>query len=394
MRDLDFYSSCVIYFCSNVCIGVLLAVAFSDSRARGARLWIAGLAAQLVAVPLFALRGSVSDLLSIIVANGFFTLSWSFFWASFDVFFGKRRPLWLYGLPLLAAALIYTFFLHDARLRVVFGSSLYALQTMVIAGTVLARLGEFRRQTLFMLALGYTMAGLSALVRVLASLVSSGPIPNPFAPGPIQNMALLLSVPSIAACTLGFVLLHRERVECEVRQLADIDYLTGLKNRRGFEALFTCALRRAAVSRSWTSLALIDIDHFKAINDRYGHGVGDKALAELARIIEQERNPNDSVGRIGGDEFCVLFPDAGPERAAIEAERLRRAVAAHDWGRLGLTDPLTVTIGLSSHQGGLDDGGADFMRLADMALLAAKDMARDMVLHADQLAGRSFRADA
>ena len=81
----------------------------------------------------------------------------------------------------------------------------------------------------------------------------------------------MLSVPSLAAYTLGFVLLHRERGECEARHLADIDHLTGLQNRRGFEALFARALRYAAETGAWTSLALIDIDHFKAVNDLHGH---------------------------------------------------------------------------------------------------------------------------
>jgi diguanylate cyclase (GGDEF)-like protein len=393
MRNLDFHTACIIYFCSNICITALLAVAFSDSRARGARLWLAGLVSQLAAVPLFALRGVIPDMLSIVLGNGLFALSWSFYWASFDVFFGNRRPQWLYGLPLILAASVCTGLLHDVRLRVIFCTGLFTVQTGVIAVTILARHREFRHRIIFMLASGYILAGISFSLRCYTVVFSPDSAPDPFAQNFAQDLAVLLCVPSFLACTLGFVLLHRERTECEVRHLADVDHLTGLRNRRGFESDFARELRGAAATGTWTSLALIDIDHFKAVNDRYGHGVGDKALVELARLLTLELRDGDDVARIGGDEFCILLSRTTPQRAALVAERLRRTVAEHDWRALGLGAPLTVTIGLASHQGGRQDDGADFMHLADMALLAAKNMARDMVLHADQLAGTPSRAE-
>ncbi|HWQ11094.1 MAG TPA: GGDEF domain-containing protein, partial [Holophaga sp.] len=297
-----------------------------------------------------------------------------------------------YGLPLALAAIIYAGLLHDVRPRVILGASLFAVQALVIAATILARRKEFRHRVIWMLASGYVLAGASFVLRALAMAFSNEAAPDPFAPNPVQDLALLLSVPSLVACTLGFVLLHRERIEGEVRRLADIDHLTGLQNRRGFEVLFARELRDAAAAGAWTSLALIDIDHFKAVNDRHGHGAGDKALAVLGRIMARELRSDDGLARIGGDEFCVLLSRTTPDRAAQVAERLRRAVAVHDWNSLGLDVPLTVTIGLASHQGGSHDDGADFLHLADMALLAAKNMARDMVLHADQLASRSGRS--
>lgn len=394
MKNLDFQTASVLYVCSNVCIAAILAVAFSDSRARGTRLWIAGLVCQIFAAPLFALRGFLPDVVSIVVANGLFSLSWSLYWASFDIFFGNRRPSWHYGLPLVLAASIFTGFLGDPRPRIILGAMLLAVQVALIAATILARIREFRPRVIVMLAGGYILAGLSFMVRGVAALLAPDPIANPFSPGFAQDVAMMLSVPSLAAYTLGFVLLHRERVECEARHLADIDHLTGLQNRRGFEAVFARALRCAAETGAWTSLALVDIDHFKAVNDRHGHAVGDKALAELARIFCRELRGDDGVARIGGDEFCVLLSRIAPERAALVAERLRRAVSHHDWVALGLSRPLTVTIGLASHRGGIQDHGEDFMRLADMALLKAKNMARDMVLHADQLTSRTVRAQA
>lgn len=392
MQNLDFKTACVIYLCSNICIATLLIMAFSDSRARGFGLWIAGLCTQILAAPLFALRGSISDMASIVVANTLFASSWSLYWASFDVFFGNRRPCWIYGLPVLLAVCIFTVFLHDAVPRALLGASLFAVQAWMIGGIIFKRRREFRRYITAMLAVGYGMAGLSFLVRILTVVTSADANPNPFAPSLAQDVAMLLSVPGLIGCTLGFVLLHRERDELEVRCLADTDHLTGLLNRRGFETLFNATLHQGG--EGWSSLAVIDIDHFKAVNDRYGHGVGDKVLVELARIFSREVREGDGVARVGGDEFSVLLARTGPERAAFVAERLRRAVSSHDWRPLGLETPLTVTIGLASHQGQSDDGGPDVVQLADMALLAAKNLTRNMVLHADTLDRDGIEAGA
>lgn len=394
MRHIDFYTACVIYFIGHVCIALLLVVAFSDSRARGARLWIAGLVAQVLAVSLFALRGQAPYLLTVVLANAGYCLALICFWASFDVFFGNQRRMWLYGLPLALATGVSAAYPDAVKPRVLMMSLLFAALTWNTAWVVLRRRRDCKRQVIAILGGGYVLGGCSFLVRGLSVWSSPLADPQPFAPGPAQDVAMLLSVPSLMACTLGFVLLHRDRAEREIRQLADSDPLTGLLNRRGFETAFARELREAADTRAWTSLALLDIDHFKAVNDRYGHALGDAVLRRLASIIAHEIRSADLVARIGGDEFCILLSGTSPERAAAVGERLRLAVAGFDWRSQGLDAPLTVTIGLSSRQSGVDDDGADYLRLADMALLAAKSMARDSVLHADALVRPPVRAGA
>jgi diguanylate cyclase (GGDEF)-like protein len=388
MPNLDFRTATILYFCTNLCIAAMLTVAFSNSQARGTRLWLTAMALQLASAPLFLSRGLIADSLSIFLANLLFALAWSCYLASLDRFFGNRRQLWVYAAPLVLAGFIFSLYINDARTRTVLGNVLYALQALALAAVILAQWGRFRRRFISTFALGYGLAAGACLLRILAILQSTAPAPDPFGPGPAQTASLLLSVPSLVACTLGFVLLHQERMEVEIRRLADIDHLTGLTNRRGFETGFAKTLAQAAVNHTWTSLALIDLDRFKAINDRLGHAAGDVVLVELARILTREMGQDDLLARVGGDEFCVVMPRTPPERAAALAERLRRAVAGHDWPAYGLTQPLTATIGLSSHRGSRHDGGADFLRLADMALLAAKDEARNTVRHADSLAPR------
>jgi diguanylate cyclase (GGDEF)-like protein len=392
MPTLDFPTAIILYFVTDLCIAVMLAVAFSDSRAKGTPLWIAGMAAQLVAGPLFLFRGAIPNVMSILGANLLFTASWSFYLASLDVFFGNRRRLAAYFLPLAAAVVIFSVWIDAGRMRTIFANCLYAGQCLMLACVILARRNNYRLRVIAIFALGYAFGAGACLLRGVAAFLSNDPNVNPFASCPAQTASLLLSAPSLVACTLGFVLLHRERSEAEIRRLADIDHLTGLTNRRGFETGFAAALVRAAAQNDWTSLALIDLDRFKAVNDRLGHAAGDVVLVELARILARETAGLGLVARIGGDEFCVIMPGMPPQCAAALAERLRAAIAGHDWESYGLPEPLTATIGVSSRQGSPDDSGADFLRLADMALLAAKDETRNCVRHADAMPDCLVRA--
>ena len=172
---------------------------------------------------------------------------------------------------------------------------------------------------------------------------------------------------------------QRAAAEARLRRLVGEDELTGLGNRRDFLSRARTALAIARRSHHSIGILVIDLDHFKEVNDRHGHQIGDEALIRVARLLRRELRATDSAARIGGDEFVALLPQADARSAAAAAERIRRAVAED-----GHEPPLTVTIGCVV-SGTSRMQLPQLMRAADQALYAAKRAGRNRVF----LSGRS-----
>jgi diguanylate cyclase (GGDEF)-like protein len=160
----------------------------------------------------------------------------------------------------------------------------------------------------------------------------------------------------------------------EVR--AATDALTGLPNNRAVQDTVRRMVAQASRSVMPLSAALLDLDHFKQVNDAYGHSRGDEVLATVATAISSSLRESDFVGRYGGEEFVILLPDTGKEQARIVAEKVRAAVAATT--PPGLERPVTASLGVATAP---DDAGdaESLVRAADRALYAAKRNGRDRV---------------
>ncbi|MFO8155331.1 MAG: diguanylate cyclase [Pseudomonadota bacterium] len=174
---------------------------------------------------------------------------------------------------------------------------------------------------------------------------------------------------------------ERKRLESRLEEMATTDPLTGLANRRRF--LDAMAREYARLNRDpehASGLLMLDIDHFKRFNDRYGHDIGDTVLVDFSRTVEAGLRGTDLVGRLGGEEFAVLLPDTGLAEACKAAEKLRRRVAAMatragDGGEaLHITTSVGVTVLAAS-----DSGAEVAFQRADEALYRAKEGGRDRV---------------
>jgi len=163
-----------------------------------------------------------------------------------------------------------------------------------------------------------------------------------------------------------------------LEKLATTDSMTGLFNRRHFLSLAEAEWSRFQRYQRPLSVLAIDIDHFKSVNDRYGHAVGDQAIVSVADACQQGRRASDIVGRFGGEEFAMLLPETDHAQAMIVAERLREAVAAHVLHVHKVQFRLTISIGVA--RATLSMSGIDaLLRAADQALYQAKTEGRNRV---------------
>ncbi|HYE79737.1 MAG TPA: diguanylate cyclase [bacterium] len=167
----------------------------------------------------------------------------------------------------------------------------------------------------------------------------------------------------------------------QIQQLSRTDGLTGLLNRRGFLERATSEVARHQRFRSPFTVLLTDLDHFKQVNDTFGHPQGDVVLRETAHLFKTNLRSIDVAGRYGGEEFVILLPETGAAGGHVVAERLRESVAAHRFPRIEGGEPLrcTLSIGFASYTG---EGPVDLEALigaADAALYRAKGTGRNRV---------------
>lgn len=166
----------------------------------------------------------------------------------------------------------------------------------------------------------------------------------------------------------------------ELERLNGLDGLTELHNRLFFDAALRRELKAASRSQSHLSLLLLDIDHFKRVNDRYGHLVGDACLRRMADCLrEQVKRETDVVARYGGEEFVVILPDMEIDQAVSIAEKIRVAAEEMDPLPLGLNRSFTISVGVASLIPRPDTSPEQLIEMADSALYRAKNGGRNRV---------------
>jgi diguanylate cyclase (GGDEF)-like protein len=181
----------------------------------------------------------------------------------------------------------------------------------------------------------------------------------------------------------------------EMAEFAMKDSLTGIYNRRHFMMRLDSEWKRYRRYERPLSLLLLDIDHFKSINDRYGHDAGDRVIGSVARCCGVQTRDSDVAARIGGEEFAILLPETDLAEACVVAERLRVAIAERPVSCNGQDIAVTISIGAAPAVPTLSDP-AELMKRADAALYAAKRGGRNRVAaaRADEISAREQRSSA
>ena len=241
---------------------------------------------------------------------------------------------------------------------------------------------EFNPGTAWTAAVMFGVVALCAMLTGLSQLR-----PNwswPWLQSPLDTRQFVLTFVSVTlsiltSFVLGYIVVMR--LVARLEHLSQHDGLTGLLNRRAIEALLDREAQRLERFNQPFSILLIDIDHFKRVNDRLGHPAGDQVLIEVARRLQVEAREVDHVARYGGEEFCVLLPHTEHEGALQAAERLREGVCERPitWGNA--TVPVTISMGLVCANDPRESLQS-LLRRADAALYQAKDGGRNMVVSA------------
>lgn len=175
------------------------------------------------------------------------------------------------------------------------------------------------------------------------------------------------------------------KVNDQLETMASTDLLTGLKNRRFFQDKMLESLSFFRENQCLFSLLVVDIDHFKHINDTYGHPIGDLVLGNLAGLLQSVSRSTDVVARYGGEEFVIILADCDREQAVTIAERYRSQVASADWGEYN----ITVSIGAATVS--QEDTDQSLFQKADQALYASKTGGRNRVTHAAEAASNGSK---
>ena len=242
-----------------------------------------------------------------------------------------------------------------------------AVALPLVAAVFLADLARGGRRTRAFLFAASSVLVLAALVELAA------------------RRQVLVAAPLVSPLGVGFVLftaLLLPRVAEQERRLfarATTDPLTGLLNRAAFEERALAELARAGRTGRSLAVAMLDVDHFKSFNDRFGHLAGDAALTAVARSVARTVRGIDAAGRYGGEEFIVLLVEADAEAALHAAERIRAAVAS--LGPPRIPTGVTVSAGIATHRGDFERTSLEsLVARADAALYAAKKAGRDRVV--------------
>ena len=197
-----------------------------------------------------------------------------------------------------------------------------------------------------------------------------------------REIDLCIALANVSANALYNALLHEKlsREKTRLERFAITDYLTGIYNIRYFYNRIEEEFSRAVRYRLPLSCIMFDIDHFKKVNDNFGHRVGDIILREFAQLVKMHTRRSDVFARYGGEEFILLLPQTPVKGAVAEAERIRIAIKEHQFDAIRKKIDIAVSIGISCRPHKKIKNYDDLINLADNAMFAAKKKGRDRIV--------------
>jgi diguanylate cyclase (GGDEF)-like protein len=380
LMSLDVNTLFLVTIYVEAILGLLLLFAWvQNAQIFGVAWWGFAHLMRAGSVALFGMFGAVSDAISIDLANAVLFLAYAVTWTGARVFDG-RRPLPIY---LVAGAVAWLALCHlpvfseALHLRMLLASGIITTYTWLTAYEFWRGRSEplvSRWPAIFLL---FAHGSLFLLRTPLATILPWSPTEQVFESVWLTVLSFEALLFTIA---IAFILLAmaKERTEYRHKTAANVDPLTGIANRRSFLNDADALTKRHAANPSPTAVLLIDLDHFKSINDRFGHAVGDSVLQTFAATARSVVRPLDIVGRMGGEEFAAVLYNVGRDKALALAEGIRAGFATTATEVDGYPVAATLSIGMVYNQTAALDV-PELLAQADHALYYAKERGRNRV---------------
>jgi diguanylate cyclase (GGDEF)-like protein len=378
---LDVKTTLMLIAIANAIVLVLLLL-YDRRRAKAhsLRVFIAGLACVVIGYSLLYMRGAIPFWLSGCIGNIIIYAGYAFEMTAFCILCkASNRFIWYFhsisvlgAIAFVAVYAIPTSILPQSRYVMV---SSIVLSCMFVPGGVMLWLGGWKERLRCAIGAIFVVLGIAFLVRAwFAYLLSFSLVTAARS----QTTTFLILFISTIVSSIGFMVLSKEETDKELIIAATTDPLTGALNRRSFFDKSTATLSLAIRRGLAISIIMFDLDHFKRVNDTYGHQKGDAVLKAFVKAIHQQIRPYDVFARIGGEEFALLILEDN-DGANVVAERMRLAVQEL------VIDPdirVTTSVGIKTFFPKSVDDIDDAMRECDSALYRAKETGRNRVVNA------------
>lgn len=273
----------------------------------------------------------------------------------------------------------------DIHARVVVNSLLFAIGNAACARVLFIPIAQPLRTAYWFTGASFAVVATMFLARAAIVFLAQPDTYSLYAQTPINPATFFIGSMAQMCMAFGLVLMLNYRLAADLQKQASTDMLTGALNRRSMEQEAVRLSARCTRTGDTLAVMMIDVDHFKSINDRYGHPVGDEVLRRLAVVAQKTIRSDDYFARYGGEEFCILLPSTLEKDAWILADRLRQIYAAMvmEFGDVALSSTISIGVSDSIH------AGVEFASLiaaADQAMYRAKQEGRNrVVMHSAQV---------
>lgn len=366
----------------------VLFVAWRVRVHHGLALWGLGLVLITLSYPAFGLRALGWTSGSILVTNLLTGLTLVVHTLAVRAFQHERIwrfPNWVVWLPLVLNMAAVIVFLRDDHWRNILVAATQATMGFMLLHEAWAPgLTERRLTGRWVLIGGASMLCVTLVCRTVFMALASDWDARYNVPTHVQASTYFVAMAVVLINSMGFVLMQMERSIDQQRSLATHDALTGLYNRSALQDLLPLCAAQARRHQAPLACLMLDIDHFKHVNDAHGHLAGDTVLQEVARRVRARMRQSDILARFGGEEFLAILPATDQAGAMHLAEDVRQAIATQPIGLSDNGEYITVTISIGVHVGIPDEDQNAVERmidLSDQALYEAKEAGRDRVMY-------------